>query len=729
MAPSLAQSLPFVHPELAGYALLATVIPVLIHLINRRRHRRVPWAAMQFLLAASKRSLRRLRMEQWLLLALRMALVGLVGLAIARPFLPATAFVPLGEVRTHRVLILDDSLSMNAKRPDGRTRFDAAKVAALELLASFPPADAVSVVTMAAPASAPIDHASFDRRFARERVIALDATQRLGDTVSAIDLAVSILRSSELPESNRSAYVISDFPAREWDSPASDQSGATAALRRLVDALPVAADLAVLRVADGPAVNVAVTQLEAGPAPAVVGSAAPVAIRLRNFGATAQSGLTLQVRRDGAVLRRETVPRLEPGAEATVAVQVPFATPGTHTLEARSLARADDLLEWDDARYLSIEVRDRIPVLIVEGRLGTFLERESSFLATALAPGMESPGAAAAASGPFEPRVVSALELPSEALASFQAVALCGVGAMGPDAEAAFESFVRDGGGLVIFAGDEFAAPKAAPAGTRLLPGTLGEVADMTGAGGTRFVIDNPSHPIIAEFATEPRSGLFGARVDRYSRFTPDVSRCETAMKFSTGDPALVTANAGDGVVAFVATSANLSWNNLAARGDYVSLTHHLFGHVIARQGRQRNLLVGQTLRERLAPEQASMVLRVAGSEGSNEEPVVVSEGGTMRAEFGPIERAGILTLGIGAESRAFAVNVDTSESDLSATDASRLRAALDRDVRLVSVEDATAMSHESSRATEISPTLLFLALGALMVESLFATRFGHPRA
>ena len=729
MAPSLAQSLPFVHPELAGYALLATMIPVLIHLINRRRHRRVPWAAMQFLLAASKRSLRRLRMEQWLLLALRMALVALVGLAIARPFLPVAAFVPVGEVRTHRVLVLDDSLSMNAKRPDGRTRFDAAKIAALELLASFPPSDAVSVVTMAVPASAPIDHASFDRRFARERVISLNATQRVGDAVSALDLAVSILNSSELPESNRSAYVISDFSEREWITTASDQSGAVAALRRLTDALPGARTLTMVRVADGAAGNVAVTGVESGPAPAVVGNAAPLAIRLRNFGPVAQSGLTLQIRRDGVVLRRETVPRLDPGADATVALQVPFATPGTHVVEARWLARGDDILEWDDARFLSIEVQERIPVLIVDGRLGTFFERESSFLVTALAPGTESGNGTAAVTGPFEPRVISALELPSEALTSYQAVALCGVGSLGGESETAIESFVRDGGGLVIFAGDEFATPSAAPAGTRLLPGTVGDVVDMTGAGGTGFTVDNPRHPVIAEFASEPRSGLFGARVDRYVRFAPDVARCETAMKFSTGDPAVVTSDVGDGVVAFVATSANLSWNNLPARGDYVSLAHHLFGHVIARRGRQRNLLVGQTFRERLAPEQVSMLLRVAGPEGSNQEPVVVSEGGTMRAESGPVERPGILSLSIGAETRAFAVNVDTSESDLSAADASRLRGALDRDARIVAVEDVAAMKHESSRATEISPTLLFLALGALMVESLLAKRFGHPRA
>ena len=49
--------------------LAAAAAPILIHLWSRRRYREMSWAAMEYLLAALRQSRRRLRFEQWLLLA------------------------------------------------------------------------------------------------------------------------------------------------------------------------------------------------------------------------------------------------------------------------------------------------------------------------------------------------------------------------------------------------------------------------------------------------------------------------------------------------------------------------------------------------------------------------------------------------------------------------------------------------------------------------------------
>ena len=53
--------------------------PIIIHLINRIRYKRVEWAAMEFLLEAMKRNKRKLILEQLLLLLLRIFLVLLTG--------------------------------------------------------------------------------------------------------------------------------------------------------------------------------------------------------------------------------------------------------------------------------------------------------------------------------------------------------------------------------------------------------------------------------------------------------------------------------------------------------------------------------------------------------------------------------------------------------------------------------------------------------------------------
>ena len=75
----------FVTPAFVGAGLLLASIPIIIHLLNRRRFKTVDWAAMTFLLRAMRKNRRRVRFEQWLLLAVRCSVLCLLGLALARP--------------------------------------------------------------------------------------------------------------------------------------------------------------------------------------------------------------------------------------------------------------------------------------------------------------------------------------------------------------------------------------------------------------------------------------------------------------------------------------------------------------------------------------------------------------------------------------------------------------------------------------------------------------------
>src|SRR5437868_8338231 len=90
-----------------GGALIS--LPILIHLINRMRFKRIRWAAMEFLLKSQKRNRRRLIIEQLLLLALRCALVLLAVLLVSRYLFSFAIFEPQN---TLHVIVLDDSLSM-----------------------------------------------------------------------------------------------------------------------------------------------------------------------------------------------------------------------------------------------------------------------------------------------------------------------------------------------------------------------------------------------------------------------------------------------------------------------------------------------------------------------------------------------------------------------------------------------------------------------------------------
>ncbi len=80
------------------------------------------WAAMRFLVAAMRKNQRRVKIEQWLLLAIRTLVIFLVVTAMAKPLLESLGAIALPGQRTHRVLVLDGSLSM-AYSPADKTRF------------------------------------------------------------------------------------------------------------------------------------------------------------------------------------------------------------------------------------------------------------------------------------------------------------------------------------------------------------------------------------------------------------------------------------------------------------------------------------------------------------------------------------------------------------------------------------------------------------------------------
>src|SRR5918998_1918815 len=112
----------------AGVAAMA--IPIIIHILNRRRFKTVTWAAMEFLLRAMRKNRRRLRFEQWVLLATRCLLLVLLGMALARPLGCAALPQVAGGDRTGMsVFVIDNSGSMaySTGRPDAPHHLAAAK--------------------------------------------------------------------------------------------------------------------------------------------------------------------------------------------------------------------------------------------------------------------------------------------------------------------------------------------------------------------------------------------------------------------------------------------------------------------------------------------------------------------------------------------------------------------------------------------------------------------------
>src|SRR5436190_5113404 len=124
----------FVAPWFAVAGAALASIPIIIHILNRRRFKTIRWAAMEYLLQAMRKNRRRLKFEQWVLLAARCLLILLMGMALARPLgCENSSIAALGGQRTAlHIFVIDNSYSMayEANRPDAKTHLDQAKLMA-----------------------------------------------------------------------------------------------------------------------------------------------------------------------------------------------------------------------------------------------------------------------------------------------------------------------------------------------------------------------------------------------------------------------------------------------------------------------------------------------------------------------------------------------------------------------------------------------------------------------
>src|SRR6266446_4706848 len=122
----------FTNPGYLAAAGALISAPIIIHLINRMRFKRLRWAAMEFLLKSQKRNRRRLIIEQLLLLLLRCTLVALAGLLVLR--FVGFSFGMFSKQDTLHVVVLDDTMSMNDQWKEGGTRKTSFQVAKYDMV-------------------------------------------------------------------------------------------------------------------------------------------------------------------------------------------------------------------------------------------------------------------------------------------------------------------------------------------------------------------------------------------------------------------------------------------------------------------------------------------------------------------------------------------------------------------------------------------------------------------
>jgi hypothetical protein len=477
-------------------------VPILIHLLNRRRVQHVPWAAMQWLLAAMRRHQRRLRLENWLILLLRVLAILLLGLALARPVLTSPDVAGLVAGKRSVYLVVDTSYSMGAKT-GAQTVADVAKAEADAVLTGLGPKDTVAVVSTNDPRLEQSDgRAPFT---VTPRVVGKEGADKAKEAVAALKLrdapaawpeALDLVLEQMAPEDvNRLVVIVTDFQDRDWSparrGPAEGEgevpAGRHALGERLVTLLAQGAAVRIVNVGGTSRRNLTLSRIGTPSRRDVfVGRPFRLAVTVTNHGPEPVDGAHLTVTLDGSPspLARRSVPRLAPvdpttggvpkDAEATVLFDLAgshFADAGAHALEVTvSPPGADagaDGLALDSRRAFAVRVRDRIRVVA-----WTAASRDARDAgAQAYLEGVFERFGLDDAGQPVERNPLYDLEVVDRDSALIDALrgrrgavpdllVLANVAPRGTAAET-LRSYVRGGGALLVFVGDRIADPDA----------------------------------------------------------------------------------------------------------------------------------------------------------------------------------------------------------------------------------------------------------------------------
>jgi len=347
----------FLRPEFL-WALPLVGLPVLIHLLNRQRFRRVDFAAMEFLRRALRRTRRRLFLEDLLLLALRTLAVLLLILALARPGVDPGALLA-GRPAQGEVVVLDASLSMN-HRSGGSSAFERAVDAGLARLADLegPRGDRAALVRAGVRAERIAYGDPVEIGAALEELASPDAgvADLRGALAAARQTAVSL--AEEGCEQVR-VTLWTDFQATNWDL---EDPGLLDTLRAIVGE---GRELELLDAGAALRLNLAVESVEVEPAEITPGDSARVSARIRSYERQDRTVL-VSLLADGAVLASDEL-RLAPGAELTWTHPVGAAEAGSRGLEVRIQASGGgaDELAADDKRSAVLGVREAPRLLLI----------------------------------------------------------------------------------------------------------------------------------------------------------------------------------------------------------------------------------------------------------------------------------------------------------------------------------------------------------------------------
>ena len=688
---------------LAGLAALG--IPVLIHLLLKRKKKRLPFSTIRFFQAQDEQSSRRRKLRNWFLLVLRLLILTLLVLAFSRPYARQNAASAADRKQFRAVFVLDNSASMLASGTEGQ-RWTLAKDRIQKVISNLNGDDTAALIECATHANVLSGFAppASVAQVLRDLVPAY-GTSSLGD---GLQQAVRLLAGGG-QNALSTIFLVTDL-----------QRSACRSLSTCP--IPQNIEVKLLAVGDVASPNLAIVRLDAEPH-----EGARPQVVIASFSDEDSSSATLELALDNQPVSSQVF-SLKAGGSTNIDLLLPPIKPGWHDLKAS--LRAHDALETDNARYASFFVPEPARVLVVEPHTAArVFEQETFFLTSALDPAKDSTNSVP---GAFNLTQVRPEELMqklsvSKGDSAWNVVILPGLKDLAAGSGTALASFVQNGGGLVLFLGEELSANRYNSELRDLLPARIANPDTIAEVGSPWRIAFYDTNSMAFSAFRLPNSGdlRIPQFVKRYA--LEPIEGANRLAFFDDGIPLLVTRPVGRGKVALVNTSADTQWNDWPKHKTYVPFLHGLTKYVaqtaIHDVVQENNSFVsGEDFDLEVGTRERSAQLTLRAPNGKDIQSTADEQG---RLRDVPMLVPGIYSLRDkpGHEIRRMAVNLPPQESNLDA-----LRPA-DFQQQLVHVQEnpkqtlAAGLFGAHNDRREFWTALLLGALILLLVEPFVANR------
>lgn len=676
-------------------AALGISIPIVLHILNKARPKKVNWAAMELLQKTTQQQSKKIKLEDWLLMVLRCLTFLLVALAMMRLVFVNSSDLFSGASR-ELILVIDSSYSMNHGQYE--SRFDLAKKKAMKIVNSLPSGSKISLVTIGDEPEVLIRHKdpseiSLERYFA-----ALEAKPEGFGLEVSLSVLDELLNESD--SANREVIFLTDAQKRSW----CENSEST--IEKFAE-LGQKASISLLPLGDESYENLALSDFHMTSGACRSGGFINLSAKIINHGESLATA-SIELFHNSNIVDVTSVSSLQPKEERLLRFGVQLESSGPNKFQ---LSLESDNLEDDNSAYLAIDVPDKLKVLIVEGSpgAGRYLELATQLERSGYAEGLICTVSLAS--------LVSA-----EQIEKNDVVVLADVGDLDEENIKILDEKVRNGAGLLVYAGvnmDAFSAEQI-----------IGRLVTMDWEKRV-----SPEDGRDHQIRVSPQSDQLGLELRRLEAEILDCKvngfhQVQTAadskilLELDNGNPLLFIQEVERGKLAIFTTGADREWSSLPLN-PAGPILFHLLLQELSTGDRQKSLRIGESARVEIRSNRLGAEPKLIGPSGEVSVPVrqeARESNKYIELLLSKTEIPGFheLQFGDNTDFEVLAANLDVEESDLKPATIDELESVFENTG--VKILGSESMVDNSENQTHLGSFLALAALFAFIGQAAFST-------